>query len=83
MRKDDLLPKQMRLMTDDGLRFVASYRGMINFANKIRSQGGPHADRWGTAARKVSAAIESGDEIGIKAAVDSFSQAARYEGWVS
>lgn len=83
MRKDDLLPRQLRLMTDDGLRFVASYRGMINFATKIRNQGGPHAEKWGLAARNVAAAIEADDEIGIRQAIDTFSTAARYEGWVS
>lgn len=83
MMMDDLLPKQVRLMTGDGLKFVASYRGMINFATKIRNQGGPHADKWGLAAKSVAAAIEKDDEDSIKAAIANFSSAARYEGFVS
>lgn len=83
MTKDDLLPKQVRLFTDDGLRFVASYRGMINFATKIKNQGGPHADKWGMAAKNVARALETDDEAGIRAAIASFSQAARHEGWIA
>ena len=83
MTKDDLLPKQVRLFTDDGVRFVASYRGMINFATKIRDQGGPNADRWGLAAKSVAAAIETEDEARIREAIASFSQAARQEGWIA
>ena len=82
MRQDDLLPQPVRLMTDDGLRFVASYGGMINFATKIRNQGGPHADKWGLAARNVAAAIQAEDERGIRQAIQSFSMAARHQGWV-
>lgn len=83
MMMDDLLPKQVRLMTGDGLKFVASYRGMVNFATKVKNQGGPHADKWGLAARSVEAALQAEDENSIKAAIDKFSTAARHEGWVS
>jgi hypothetical protein len=82
MSQDELLPQPVRLMTDDGLRFVASYRGMINFATKVRNQGGPHADKWGLAAKNVALALEAEDESGIRAAIQSFSMAARHEGWV-
>jgi hypothetical protein len=81
MRKDDLLPKQIRLMTNDGLRFVASYRGMIGFATRQKNLGGPHAEKWHLAAARVTAAIDADDETGIQDAVATFSQAARQEGW--
>jgi hypothetical protein len=83
MRQDDLLPQSVRLMTDDGLRFVASYGGMINFATKVRNQGGPHADKWGLAAKNVADALAAEDEISIRTAIQSFSMAARHQGWVS
>lgn len=82
MRKDDLLPQQMRLMTDDGLRFVATYRGLIKFACLARDRGGPHTDKWRVAADSANLAIDQDDETGAQAAIRSFSTAARSEGWV-
>lgn len=82
MRKDDLLPQQMRLMTEDGLRFVATYRGLIKFALIARDRGGPHTDKWRVAADRVSRCLNEDDESGIEDAIKSFSSAARSEGWV-
>jgi hypothetical protein len=81
MRKDDLLPQQMRLMTDDGLRFVATYRGLIKFACLARDRGGPHTDKWRAAVDSASRAIDEDDESGIENAIRNFSTAARSEGW--
>jgi hypothetical protein len=82
VRKDDLLPQQMRLMTEDGLRFVATYRGLIKFALIARDRGGPHTDKWRIAADRVSRCLSEDDETGIEDAIKSFSSAARSEGWV-
>ncbi len=82
MRKDDLLPQQMRLMTDDGLRFVATYRGLIKFALLARDRGGPHSDKWRTAADSATRALDEDDDLGIEDAIKSFSSAAKSEGWV-
>ncbi|BCJ91108.1 hypothetical protein IZ6_18430 [Terrihabitans soli] len=82
MRKDDFLPQQMRLMTDDGLRFVATYRGLIKFACIARDRGGPHSDKWRAAADTASRAVEQDDESGVEAALKTFSSAAKSEGWI-
>jgi hypothetical protein len=82
VRKDDLLPQQMRLMTDDGLRFVATYRGLIKFAVIARDRGGPHSDKWRVAADRVARCLDEDDESGIEDAIKTFSTAAKSEGWV-
>jgi hypothetical protein len=82
MRKDDLLPQQMRLMTEDGLRFVATYRGLMKFALLARDRGGPHSDKWRTAFDTVSRVLDEDDERGVEDAIKIFSSAAKSEGWV-
>lgn len=82
MRRDDLLPQQFRLMTQDGLRFVATYRGLIKFALLARDKGGPHSDKWQSAAERVARCLDEDDEAGVEDAIRSFSSAARSEGWV-
>jgi hypothetical protein len=81
MRKDDLLPKQIRLMTEDGLQFVASYRGMIALAKRQQMRGGPFAGHWEKAARSVSEAVETDCERSMQVAVANFTIAARTQGW--
>jgi hypothetical protein len=68
-------------MTEDGLRFVASFGGMLSMVSKQVERGGPHVARWSTAAIQASMALDSGDEANGVRAVAMFSEAARLEGW--
>ena len=81
MVDEDLLPQRVRLVTDDGLRFLASYRGLLNFATNVRDRGGPNSAAWGAAVRNVTQALDANDETVMNAALKSFKSAARSEGW--
>jgi hypothetical protein len=80
MRKDDLLPNGLRLMTREGLRFVASYRGMVALSLKQAQLGGRTAENWRQAALKAQRVLES-DGTDPSSALDAFQEAARQEGW--
>jgi hypothetical protein len=80
MRQDDLLPQGLRLMTRDGLRFVASYRGLMDLSDKLATAGGPVAELWRNAARQARHALEN-EALDGATAVEAFERAARQEGW--
>jgi hypothetical protein len=81
MRDDDLLPHGIRLMTEDGLRFVASYRGLQMLAARQAVLGGPNAARWKEAERRAESALMSDEPRAGQLAIAAFSDAARFQGW--
>ncbi|MGQ4272800.1 hypothetical protein [Terrihabitans sp. B22-R8] len=81
MREDDLLPFGLRLMTNEGLRFIATYNGLLSLADKQAKRGGNCTARWLLVARKVRAALAEGEHTEIEQAVTAFSDAAYAEGW--
>jgi hypothetical protein len=81
MRDDDLLPYGIRLMTEDGLRFVASYRGLQMLAARQAGLGGAHAARWKEAERKAESALRSDEPRFGQLAIAAFQDAARFQGW--